>query len=153
MKKIAVLLVLFFAVLFWAKAQEIMDFGYVLEGGYVPWNAWKVYNPEQSEIYSSWNFYIHMEAEIVLFDLIFIGGSMRNVFFLTNEHNTVNFSPYEMYFSYFMGIRTENFEIGFRHMCAHPLMTYAHIEDFDNRILEGSYDEFYFKFKGKINIF
>ena len=150
MKKIFIILFLLVSA---TCFSQILDFEYEFEVGWIPQNGWILYNPTQSDIYSTVNLYTNFEAELLFFDLIFVGGGMRNTFFYAGEGNSIDFSPYEMYFNFTLGLKTENFEIGYRHMCAHPLIAYAHPEQLSNRIIEGSYDELYIKFKGKVNIF
>jgi hypothetical protein len=79
----------------------------------------------------------------------FIGGNVRT-FTIFNEDSKVsaipNFIPFLVDYSFFAGIRLYGFEIGFRHLCSHPVNGSG---GYQEPILENNraYEEIYLRFE------
>jgi len=136
---------LMLAIIFSSYADGILDFEYFLEAGYMPMDK-TLSNNTTLKVFDG-SEYITFDGEIILLQHIFIGGYMRSQFYLKEDLATV---PYYMDFTFRFGIKTENFEFGFRHTCLHPVLS-----SYVNRstIQGAGYEEIYFKFKGKVSIF
>jgi len=117
---------------------------FYFEVGFLPINGWIVYEDDQ---YQAWvqdkpSFYTEMDAEILLLDTIFVGGSVRTD---VRPVYIDNYDPYWMTYSFTAGFRFGPVEGGFRHSCFHPIQTYAGLSDQLNPIAEGAYREIYLR--------
>ena len=82
---------------------------FVLECGFLP---------EQPEAFIQGDsVYTQFEAEVVIYDLFFIGGSTRCVF--TPIESSYQFRPQVMEYLFTTGLRYGPVEVGFRHQCDH----------------------------------
>lgn len=114
--------------------------------------AFTLYQP--GEINPAACLYTQVEVEIELLDIVFLGGSFRTPFVGVDPYEGVpNFKPISIYYGFTGGVRFGGFEIGIRHKCAHPLVTYTSPSKLDDRVLEGGYNEFYFKIETKVSLF
>jgi hypothetical protein len=129
---------------------NILDLSIGLESGALPKLDWVFY---ETPFTSSNNFYVEMDVEFIIYDLWFIGGSMRNVFSFTG-HGIVC-EPTNMWFGACTGVRFYGFEVGIRHACYHPVMVYSTVYEQENRQVntEGAYTEIYVRWEGKLKLF
>jgi len=128
--------------------MNILVFLFVLELGYLPLDDWRCYDP--LDYVGNTALYINMDAEIDVFSgFLFVGGHCRTSMLTTDR---VYFWPNTMTYGFRFGIRPlEGLEIGFRHMCTHPVMPY--IIDAPGKLnYEGAYEEFYIKFSGSFTL-
>ena len=91
-------------------------------------------------------YYINMDAEVIIYDNFFIGGAMKT--YMNDKPNSDTFSPFEVDYMFKAGLRYDNIELGFRHLCLHPVRPfemYYQPQDSTN----ASYEEFYIKISGR----
>ena len=96
---------------------------YFLEIGYAPLysNLNTINYAAYPEV--SYNmFYVNLNAEVVVKDILFVGGGVKTYLQTTNKIND-NF-PFEVDYIFNMGLRLDNIELGFRHFCLHPVRPY-----------------------------
>ena len=86
-------------------------------------------------------YYIHFDAEVLILDHLFIGGSTK--IFIQSKQDDYQFYPIENDFLFKAGLRFDNIEAGFRHQCNHPILNdgvqsqgkaYGGFEEFYRRI-------------------
>lgn len=85
------------------------------------------------------NMYIELQIDIEFYGF-FVGGS--NNTYILKDIGIKTFSPYMVEFNFNAGYRYENIELGFKHYCTHPILTYTDQADI---MYEGGYDEFYLR--------
>lgn len=90
-------------------------------------------------------YYIHFDAEILMFDHFFIGGSTK--IFIQSVKDDYQFFPIENDFLFKAGFRFKNLEIGFRHQCNHPVMNYGVAS---NGKAYGGFEEFYIRIEKRM---
>lgn len=91
--------------------------------------------------------YINLDINLKLYNIFFIEGSAKTT--VRWDSRLIGFDALKMNFmlgaGFYLG---DNFEIGFRHYCYHPIYAYSHISI--NPIIspkEGFCEELYIKFK------
>jgi hypothetical protein len=152
-KTIMVLVFILVAVSISAQEKEessVLRFNYQMELGYLPLNGWALHDTIYSQ--DGLNFYFNLKAEVLLLDFLFAGGSMRSTATFKND-GSFYFNPSEIWFGFFTGIRIGGLEIGFRHSCFHPILTYVHFMPSGTTNAEGAYEELYVSFKGSVKLF
>ncbi len=85
-------------------------------------------------------YYVDMQADVLLYDLFFIGG--RTKIYMKKRTDTISFSPDTAEFAFNAGIRAGILEIGFRHYCMHPIVPWLY-QSGGTLKWEGSYEEIY----------
>ena len=92
---------------------------YFLELGYSPfYNSLNVL-PEDYEYIKDDNvYYVNFNAEVLMFNHLFIGGSTKTYIQPNNKEN--DFYPVQNDYQLNAGIRYKNIEIGMIHLCIHP---------------------------------
>jgi len=138
-----------------AYADHVLDVNFKVEVGGMS-SGFVTYNPDVlSEI--PFGLFTDFATEVVLLDTVFVGASVKIPFLLTDWSNSQGIpscTPAEMLYGFNAGLRIGNsLEIGVRHYCIHPAMTYAVVSDLSLRNVEGAFTEFYIQVKGTINIF
>lgn len=114
---------------------------FALEAGIVTENAWLLYDKPVSA--ESPMMYTEFEAEILLLDHIFLRSRLRT----DVQRFDYGFNPVFTAYDNILGIRFDPVEIGFRHVCVHPLQTYlAQVGDRVSQV-EGAFDEVYIRFE------
>lgn len=68
-------------------------------------------------------FYTDLSADVWLFDHVFVGGSVKTYMFASSEE--INFDPNQDMYTFHVGATYKGIEIGFEHMCTHPVVTYS----------------------------
>ncbi|MHA1302130.1 MAG: hypothetical protein ACTSPI_00310 [Candidatus Heimdallarchaeaceae archaeon] len=119
-------------------------FAFALELGIIPIDEFVMYNPS-IEIVFDQSLYVEIEGEALLFDLLFIGGSIRTYIWKNKEG--ISFWPWRDGFLFNAGIKYKYVELGFKHYCTHPIIPYIYPVQMN---WEGAYQEFYLRFEGKI---
>lgn len=95
---------------------------YFIELGYSPfYSSLNVISNDYEYIRNENVYYIHFDAEIVLVDHIFIGGSTK--IFTQPKNGSYQFYPIENDYLFRAGLRFKNIEAGFRHQCNHPVLS------------------------------
>jgi hypothetical protein len=88
------------------------------------------------------NIYITLETEIKIKNIFFIGGSVKTYFNPMIKSKT--FWPFENNYMFKTGLRYKNLEIGFRHLCLHPVKPWeSYLQPISST--DGSYEEFYIR--------
>jgi len=150
MKRITAIMILVLAfVNVWADESSILKFNYEMEIGYLPLNSWMIHDTEYTG--KGLDFYLTLKAELMLFDFIFVGGSMKSD--VSFRGDGLNCDPSDIWYSVDVGFRFGGFEIGWRHMCIHPIMTYLRTTVWGASNAEGAYEEIYISFKGSVKLF
>ena len=92
---------------------------YFLELGYAPFYGGANIN----ELFVDQNvFYVNMEMESIILNHIFIGGALKT--YVTDKKGSYSFVPFEADYLFKVGFRYKNLELGFRHLCLHPVRPY-----------------------------
>jgi len=116
-------------------------FLFALELGIMPNGTLETFTPGPATSQDlDGDFYVLFEAEATLFDFLFIGGDVRTE--VKNRTTDKSFSPHSAYYGFRAGIRLEPIEVGFRHMCAHPVVPGS---IYVAKQWEGWYDEVYIR--------
>lgn len=120
----------------------------------IPLNGWVMY---ETDVYTAeeMQYYTELDAEVLLFEHIFIGGAVTTRSRTAREKYGIpyNFSPFTDEYLFKAGIRFGNVEIGFRHLCTHPVIPYINSVRQVNRTpitYEGAYEEIYLRFEGRL---
>ena len=119
-------------------------FIFALEIGIIPSGTFMMYEMP-AEIVHDQSAYIQMEAELLFFDLLFVGGSIRT--YVWKDEEGISFWPWRDGYLFNAGIRYKFVELGFRHYCTHPVIPYAYPVQMN---WEGAYEEIYLRFEGKL---
>jgi len=120
---------------------------FALELGLAPEIGVLQYQPPQAVISKYEIGYTLLEAEVLLFDLLFAGGGVRT--YIT-PGNGWTFAPNSTIYDFRAGLRRGPVELGWRHRCWHPTLPYLPLRDQHITGLEGSFDELYIRFEGRI---
>lgn len=116
---------------------------YFLELGYSPFydsrNASEIDN---IRIRNESIYYITLDAELILFNHIFIGGAVKTYF--QNDASDYSYFPFESDYLFKAGFKYKNIEIGFKHFCLHPVRPYEMYYQ-PQGSTDGSYEEFYIR--------
>ena len=111
---------------------------YFLELGYAPFYG----SLNTSEIFLDQNiFYTNMDAEVIILDHLFIGGAVKTYIHSTDSYD---YFPFEADYLFKAGIRLNNLELGFRHLCLHPVRPYEMYYQ-PQGSTDGAYEEFYIR--------
>ena len=95
---------------------------YFMEFGYSPFYSSLNVLPDSYEYIRNENvYYIHFDAEVLILDHLFIGGSTK--IFIQSKNESYKFYPIENDFLFKVGLRYKNIETGFRHQCNHPVLS------------------------------
>ena len=121
---------------------------FALELGIAPNIGVLQYEPPAAAV-SEWEIgYTQLEAEVLLFDLLFAGGGVRT--YITPGSSGRTFAPNTTIYDFCAGMRRGPVEVGYRHRCFHPTLPYLPLRDQHITGLEGSYDELYLRFETSI---
>ena len=86
---------------------------YFIELGYSPfYDSRNAIEIDNIGIRNESTYYITLDAEVVLFDHLFIGGAIKTYI---KDTNTYEFWPFESDYILKTGLRFKNLELGFRH--------------------------------------
>ena len=122
---------------------------FALELGLAPQVGVIQYVPTEIAVHEWEIGYTDLQAEVELFGVLFAGGGVRT--YITPAGN-LNFSPNTTVYDWRLGLRYEALELGWRHRCFHPTVPYLPLLQPEITGLEGSYDELYLRFEGRIPI-
>lgn len=92
--------------------------------------------------------YTHLDATIELFGVAFFGGGVKTI--VQPTESAFNFFPNNSIYDFRAGLHYKGLELGWRHKCFHPVYPYVSFLDAKLVGIEGSYDEWYLQFSGKI---
>ncbi len=120
---------------------------YFIELGYSPfYDNLNSLPTEVKHIRNESVLYITLDAEIQLFNSVFIGGAVKTYF----QDDTTDYSylPFEADYLFKAGLRFGPLELGFRHFCLHPVRPYEMYYQ-PQGSTDGSYEEFYIRISNK----
>ena len=121
---------------------------FAMQFGFSP-NMWMLmYSPPPGlHAVEQQQFYVDMDAEVRILGHVYIGGSL-----LVPEWKSgvsIDFMPSELQSLVRAGIRFDNVEIGWSHLCSHPVVPGLPL--WDPQVLwEGGYDEFHVRFFNQV---
>lgn len=132
---------------------NILVFTLVFNFSYLPdWNINYGINDYQNEhLNLDSAFQIQFEIDLYFFDIFFLHGSINSIFQKCKDE--LYFYPDCDQYRFSTGLRYKQIELGYEHLCFHPIFPYgANGRQKNNALLEGSYDKFYFnlELKGKL---
>lgn len=125
----------------WLIFLFAIELGYNPAGVSVIWN--EDYKESRQEITNT--YYSQFEGELILFEHIGIGSTIKvNSIF----KNLRNWAPFSIDFLTRVRFFYDDFEIGARFFCGHPIQTWSTF-DTDHR-MEGWYSQLYARYEAKI---
>ena len=124
---------------------------FALELGIVPQAGVLMYEPVERFAMEG-AFYTELEAEVLIFDMLFAGGGVRT--YIVPGRGDFTFSPNTTVYDFGIGLRFRDIndsllELGWRHRCFHPTIAYLPIFGQEIKGMEGSYDELYIRVQGR----
>lgn len=120
---------------------------YFIELGYSPfYDSLNSLPVDNIQIRNENVYYITFDAEIVIFDHLFIGGAVKTYF--QDLQTSYSFYSFEANYLFKMGLRYKNIEVGFNHWCGHGVRPWP-IAYQPQGSTDGSYEEFYIKLTNK----
>lgn len=123
--------------------NNILVFLFIFKLGFLPDNA---FVHDNNRITFNDSFHAEFGIELLILNHIFINAQMENYFKL--KIGELSFSPYRDIYNISLGLRFDNFEIGVKHFCVHPVVGSVIIDE-----LKGSVTEIYIQLTGKVNLF
>ena len=123
-----------------------LAFAFALELGILPINDWVIYDPP-AVVFEQPEFYQQLEARVILWEHLFAGGKVR-IYDWVNEGG--GFWPNQGAFTFETGLTFQGLELGFRHFCTHPIMSYLEYVPVDVKY-EGAYEEVYLRLELRKN--
>jgi len=125
---------------------------FALELGLVPQAGVLMYEPVET-FDVEWAFYTELQAEILVFNMLFVGGGVKT--YVTPGNSGYTFAPNTSVYDFGTGLRfkdtdfpvllIQSLELGWRHRCFHPTIAYLPIFGQEIKGMEGSYDEVYIR--------
>ena len=116
---------------------------YFLELGYAPfYQSLNVLPVDNKKIKNESVMYITIDAEIIVLEHLFIGGAVKTYF--QDDATDYSYIPVEADYLFKAGFRYKNLELGFRHLCLHPVRPYEMYYQ-PQGSTDGSYEEFYIR--------
>jgi hypothetical protein len=122
-----------------------LAFLFALEVGYMPVGDFVMHDPP-GYVCLDESFYVHFDAEVVLFKYGFVGGSIKT--FMWKTADSYQFCPERDLYEFKVGLRFDHVELGWRHYCTHPVMPYLN-SWLGGAKWEGGYEEVYLRLESK----
>jgi len=120
---------------------------YFLELGYSPfYGSLNSLPVEEIQIVNENVYYIILDAEVIILDYLFIGGAVKTYF--QDQADDYSYHPFESDYLFKAGLRYKNLELGFRHLCLHPVRPYEMYYQ-PQSSTDGSYEELYIRISNK----
>lgn len=91
--------------------------------------------------------YVQMDIELTMFNFIFIGGKMKTG--IQGTDNVTDYVPFELSSLFNTGIRFQGVELGWRHLCVHPIRPFDVMYN-TNSSFDGGYNEYYLRMEVKL---
>lgn len=95
---------------------EILTLLYALEFGYTPNEVWEL---GDSQVSINDGFYTNLEAEVQVFETLYIGGGILTRMLFTEPY----FAPFLDEYSFRAGLILGPVRIGYEHKCIHPVIS------------------------------
>jgi hypothetical protein len=115
----------------------------VLELGFNPTNVYFFDASQMAYAYQEDVVYTYLEGGVEIWGTLYVGGSVRTD---TQMIGLETYAPYHAEYWFFLNIDIGPVEIGYRHLCVHPVVT----EGFEWH-MRGGKDEYYIRFSNKEN--
>jgi hypothetical protein len=115
----------------------------------MPINSWiesgDVVEPERGAMEQA--FYTELDAEVLVLDHLFVGGSVETQM----SWDRRSFSPNVSIYEFRAGLRFDMVEFGVRHVCGpHPVHSYPMIQGLEDVApFEGAYEKVFVRFGSK----
>lgn len=119
---------------------------YFIELGYSPFYESANKFVDFSYIKNENVYFITLDIEAELLKYIFIGGAVKTYF--QDRINSKSYLPFEADYLFKAGLRYKNIELGFRHLCLHPVRPYEMYYQ-PQGSTDGAYEEFYIRISGR----
>lgn len=122
---------------------------FALQAGFMPNDLMVVYRPgivsldQQTE-------YVNLQGELRAFDnRVFLGGSIKTE--MQQDGARANFMPESSTYLFTAGLRLGGVEIGYLHVCSHPVVPSYYLL---NPVIgyDQGYDDFYIRFSGSVDL-
>lgn len=128
--------------------SNLLALAFALELGVVPTSEWIMHETDYT--YNDTAMYVMMDAEVEITDYLFVGGSIRTEMMKNSFDQT--FAPISDQYIFRAGARIGILEIGYRHLCTHPVFAYVYQQEERPQVnYEGNYDEFYLRISGRFD--
>jgi len=115
---------------------------FALEFGAVTQNGWWLYEDDHAVIAPGPSYYTELDSELWAYDTLFVRSRLRTEI----DFKRINsWSPYWVTYDLSLGVRFDLVEIGFRHLCTHPIQPYATVVGVRSPVLEGAFEEVYLR--------
>ena len=115
---------------------------YFIELGVSPYySSFNVVDNVPDRSFSKNIMYVTVDAEIVINKYIFIGGAIKTYMKI---EDVFNYYPFESDYLFKAGFRYKSLELGFRHLCLHPVRPYEMYYQ-PQGSTDASYEEFYIR--------
>ena len=119
---------------------------FAFEMGALPSYELRSYEDLDNTVIDNFSMYTQLEVEAVIFDYFFVSGGIKTSVFPRGDR--LGFVPYESDYIFGAGIRMENIEIGYRHLCIHPTLPYRWFL-IPSVTYDGAYDEVYLRISNR----
>lgn len=106
------------------------------------------YDYETLDLTNSINVDFNIDSK--LFNFIFIRGGIDTT--VNKVIGRLNFSPDHDYYDFSAGVFYKGFELGYKHVCYHPIFPYNQSEEYELTLLEGGYDQLYLKVEAELKL-
>lgn len=100
------------------------------------------------ELYHAYQ--VEFEVDFYFVNLFFIKGSINNIFHKVK--NQLSFFPDCDQYRFGCGIRIKKLEIGYEHLCFHPIFPFG-TELKNISLVEGGYNKIYIEFNTQLKIY
>ena len=127
---------------------------FAVEIGWMPQGTFMMYDKIPNDYYRREaavldnSFFTELEAELLFFNMIYIGGGVRTIIYKSMEG--YDFDPQAANFDFNLGLKYGPIDIFFRHYCYHPIIAYMY--QYETKLnWEGGYSELGIRIKGRIN--
>jgi hypothetical protein len=126
--------------------MDLLTVIYLLEIGFMPTSVYYADMEQMVWAYQEDVIYTELELGVEILGFAYIGGSVRTDTVSAGKSSIgiPSFAPYHAEYWFFAALYYGQFEIGFRHLCVHPVVT----ETVDWH-LRGGRDELYFRITNK----
>jgi hypothetical protein len=123
---------------------------FALQLGYTPNNSAVLYTPPPFVLNQAAQGIISMDVEARLWGVLYLGGDLGVTVWNCPSDGIPSFWPDRLQSTVRAGIRFGGIEIGWSHLCTHPVMPYQPLIN-EQAIWDGAYDEIHVKFSGEIH--
>jgi hypothetical protein len=125
---------------------DIFTVIYLLEVGFMPTNVYYADLEQMAWAYQEDIIYTELEIGLEILGFAYVGGSVRTDTLSSGKSSIgiPSFAPYHAEYWFFANVFYGPFEIGFRHLCVHPVVT-----ETVEWNLRGGRDELYFRITNK----